>query len=181
MTVKPFMNAILLSLALAASGLQAAEQATAKAVEPVAGIDPEKKALIDTLLGQTGQSAKEMGKQFSDLFIQQMTMMLKQSRPDMDPRAFDILREEVTAVIDEELAGNGAFTAMMYPIYDRHFTADEIRAMIEFNETPLGKKLIRVMPQVSQEGMAAGQSWGQSLGPIIQTRLMTRFKEEGIM
>ena len=52
--------------------------------------------------------------------------------------------------------------------------------MIELNNTEFGKKMIRVLPAVAQEGMLAGQQLGQSLGPKIQERLMARFKEEGL-
>ena len=69
---------------------------------------------------------------------------------------------------------------MLYPIYNKHFTEDELRKMIEINDTEFGKKLIRVMPLISQEGMLVGQEFGQKLGPKIQKRITKRFKEEGI-
>lgn len=143
-------------------------------------IAQEKKKLIDTLLLQTGQSAIEMGKQFSNVFIQQMTAILKQTQPDINPKAFDILEEEVTAIIDEQLVQNSAFATMLYPIYDKHFNAEELQKMIELNNTEFGKKIIRVMPAITQEGMQAGQIWGQSIAPMIQQRIAQRFKAEGI-
>lgn len=143
-------------------------------------ITPEKKKLIDTLLEQTGQSAIAMGKQFSNVFIQQMTMVLKQSQPNIDPKAFGILEEEITAVVNEEMKMSGSFRDMLYPIYDKHFSNAELMKMIELNNTELGKKLIRVMPVITQEGMRAGQQFGRALGPKIQQRIVARFKEEGI-
>ena len=89
-------------------------------------ISAEKKALIDELLVQTGQSATAMGKQFSDAFVQQMTVVLKNSNPNMDPIAYDIVEEEIIAVIDEEFVMKGTLLEIMYPIYDKHFTADEL-------------------------------------------------------
>ena len=143
-------------------------------------LSPDKKKLIDTLLEQTGQSGIAVGKQFSDVFIQQMTVTLKKSKPDIDPRAFEILQEEITSLIDEEIAENGILNKMMYPIYDKHFTEDELKEMIEHNNTELGKKLIRLAPTITQEAMLAGQQFGQALGPKIQQRLVERFEEEGI-
>lgn len=144
------------------------------------GISQEKKALIDTLLEQTGQSAIAVGTQFSNLFIQQMTMVLKKSYPNIDPKAFIILEEEITTIINEEIVINGALSKMMYPIYDKHFSSNELRKMIELNNTEFGKKMIKVMPLITQEGMQAGQVFGQSLGPKIQQRIATRFEQEGI-
>ena len=41
-------------------------------------------------------------------------------------------------------------------------------------------KAISVMPQMAQEGMRAGQAWGQSLEPEIERRITARFEKEGI-
>ena len=145
-----------------------------------ADISPGKKKLIDTLLVQTGQSGVAMGKQFSDLFIQQMVMILKQSKPDIEPKAFDIVEEEIISIIDEEIVVNGVLKEMMYPIYDKHFNEAELKKMIALNSTEFGKKMIRVMPMITQEGMQAGQQFGQTLGPKIQQRIVDRFQKEGI-
>jgi len=42
-------------------------------------VGAEKKILIDKVLEQTGQSARAIGRQFSDLFVQQMTLVLKKT------------------------------------------------------------------------------------------------------
>ncbi|WP_318474396.1 DUF2059 domain-containing protein [Photobacterium leiognathi] len=143
-------------------------------------IPASKKLLIDKLLAQTGQSAVAVGKQYSDLFTQQVTTILKQSKPDINPKAFDIVEEEISTIMDEEFVINDSFKTMMYPIYNKHFTEDELRKMIEINDTEFGKKLIRVMPLINQEGMLVGQEFGKKLGPKIQQRITKRFKEEGI-
>lgn len=143
-------------------------------------VSPAKKKLIDTLMEQTGQSADAVGKQFSDFFIQQMTHGMKQSNPDVDPKAFDLMKEEIIATVHQEMVSSGEFTKMMYPIYSKHFSEAELQKMIDLNNTEFGKKMIRVMPIITQEGMIAGQHFGQSLGPKIHQRVMERFKKEGI-
>jgi len=40
------------------------------------------------------------------------------------------------------------------PVYARHFTASELREMVAFYKTPVGKKAISVFPQVMTEVMA---------------------------
>lgn len=149
-------------------------------ISSAADISAEKKELIDQLLVQTGQSAITVGKQFSDAFIQQMIKVLKQTNPDIDSRAFDIVNEEITALINEEIVLKGALYEAMYPIYSKHFSAEELREMISFNNTELGKKIIKVTPIITQEGMQVGQELGQSLAPKIQERIVARFEKEGI-
>ena len=143
-------------------------------------ISAEKKVLVDRVLLQTGQSAIAVGKQFSDLFIQQMTSVLKQSNPNINPRAFEIIEEEITDLINEEFVINSSLSKIMYPIYDRHLSIEDLKKMIELNDTPFGKKLIKLMPLITQESMQAGQALGQSLAPKIQDRIVSRFEKEGI-
>lgn len=143
-------------------------------------IPADKKALIDQLLAQTGQSAVTVSKQFSTIFIQQMTMLLKNSQPNIDPKAFDYMSEEVNAVLDEEISLNGGFFDLIYPIYNKHFNNQELKEIIAFNKTPLGQKMNKVLPQITQEAMIAGQTFGKSLGPKIQERIISRFEKEGI-
>ena len=68
----------------------------------------------------------------------------------------------------------------MYPIYHKYLTLEEIEGLIQFYKTPLGRKAISVMPKMTQEGMIAGQEWGQSIGPKFQQKVLDRFKKEGI-
>ncbi len=143
-------------------------------------IDDAKVQLIDKLLVQTGQSSIAVGKQFSGVFIQRVTEILKESNPDMDPRAYDIIEEVITTTIDEEIVVNNTLAKIMYPIYSKHFTVDELKQMVALYDTDFGKKMISVMPMVTQEGMQAGQIIGQSLGPKIQARIDERLKAEGI-
>lgn len=141
-------------------------------------LNSEKKAAIKELMEVTG--ALKLGEIFSKAFIKQMTQALKRSKPDIDPKAFDILEEEVKALIHEELVVNGSLYPFMYPIYHKYLTLEETYGLIKFYKTPLGEKAISVMPKMTIEGMKAGQLWGQSIGKKIQQRLSDRFKKEGL-
>ena len=121
-----------------------------------------------------------MGQLFANAFVQQMTKVLKSTNPDIPHRALTILEEEVNTLIEEEMIEKGSFYEVIYPIYHKYLTIEDIKALIAFYKTPVGKKTITVLPQLTQESMHAGQVWGQSLGPIIQKRLAKRFEEEGI-
>lgn len=136
--------------------------------------------LIDTLLEQTGQTAQLMGKDFSSSFALQMNHMLQQTQPNINPKAFVIIEEESLALINEELVDKGEYNKMIYPIYHKNFTKAELQQMINFNNTELGKKMLKVLPVISTETMQARQQFGLGLAPKIQKRIMSRFQEEGI-
>lgn len=141
-------------------------------------LNSDKKVAIKELLDVTG--ALQLGEIFSNAFIQQMTQVLKSSKPDVDPKAFDIIEEEVKALIHEELVVKESLLPYMYPIYHKYLTLEETKGLIKFYNTPLGKKAISVMPKMTQEGIKAGQIWGQTMGKKIQQRLSERFKNEGL-
>lgn len=56
-------------------------------------------------------------------------------------------------------------------IYDRHFTTDELRQLIAFYQTPVGRKLLDKQPMILKESMMAGQQWGQKIGSDVAQQL----------
>ena len=64
---------------------------------------------------------------------------------------------------------------LMVPIYKKYYTHDEIKDLIKFYKTPIGQKTISVMPSVTQDAMAAGQTWGQE----IAMKVLEKMKEKG--
>jgi len=134
----------------------------------------EKKTDIERLLEMTGALA--LAQQMSNAVVVQMTQALERARPDIPPSVLNVLPVEVDAVVKANI---GSFKELVIPIYHKHFTGPEIKEMIRFYSTDLGKKTIRVMPMLVNESMQAGQKWGQSLAPEIQQRVRARLKKEG--
>jgi hypothetical protein len=56
--------------------------------------------------------------------------------------------------------------------YRKYFTQDEINKLIAFYETDLGKKAIRILPQLTQEAMDYGRKVGEYYGQKIMYELM---------
>jgi len=50
------------------------------------------------------------------------------------------------------------------PIYDKNFSHEEVRNLIEFYRTPLGQKTVSVLPKLSGELQEEGRKWGEGLG-----------------
>lgn len=51
-------------------------------------------------------------------------------------------------------------TEQLITIYDKHFTDDEIRAMLQFYGSPIGQKVAAEMPKISREIQAASRAAG---------------------
>ena len=138
-------------------------------------LTPEKRADIERLLDMTGAIA--LGQQMSSVMVGQFTGLIKQANPNIPKELLDTLPAIVNSVIDENIS---TFKQAAVLIYHKHFSHDELKQMIAFYSTDLGKKTIRVMPTLMQESMRAGQQWGQLLAPEIERRVRARFKKEGV-
>jgi hypothetical protein len=70
----------------------------------------------------------------------------------------------------EKLDFNQILEKVYYPLYDKFFTEKDLQTMIDFYQTPTGKKTITVMPQLLQESV-------QRFSQIIQPQATQIFKE----
>ncbi len=61
-----------------------------------------------------------------------------------------------------------ALYGKMAKIYMEEFTHSEIKELLKFYETPVGKKMAEKTGILTQKGMLAGQEWGLGLQSIIQ-------------
>ena len=142
---KLFPIAFYLFSAVASSNLMAAE------------IPKEKQAIIDELItiSGTNQMAKAMG----GAVIKSMIDTMKKSNSGFPERAYTIVHEEVMSIFNEEI-DNKSFAQQLYPLYDKYFNTEELRELVKFNFSPLGKKVAAIMPQLAQESVAVGQACG---------------------
>lgn len=60
------------------------------------------------------------------------------------------------------------------PIYVKHLTSEEMAATIAFYSSPEGQAVLRKLPVILAESMAAGQQWGEALGRRVADRLAAR-------
>ncbi len=138
------------------------------------GIDPELRADIERLMEVT--KAADMGRQMGDMMALQIVQMTGVDTPEAVARCRVIAAETV-----KELLADDKLMDEMIPIYARHFTHADVRGMIDFYDTPLGKKTIEAMPSLMQESMQASQRWAQKVMPGLQEKITARLKAEGVI
>jgi hypothetical protein len=142
-------------------------------------LTPAKRADILKLLEVTG--AANMAQQFVSGISQNFFRNLKEARPDVPDRAFDVMNRELTALFAEKLQAPDGLLERTVPVYDKHFTHAEIRELIAFYQTRLGRKTIAVLPKVVGESMVLGEKWGESLRPEIERRVGATLRKEGLL
>ena len=140
-------------------------------------VDPEKKKVIKELLDVSG--ADQIAIMMGDASSKNITMLLRKQNPDTPSRVFDAIDQEVKKVFEEEME-SGSFYELIYPIYAEKFSLDELKEILAFYKTPVGQKVTKELPAITQEAMMKGQVWGQSMGPKLQKRIQQRMQEEGL-
>ena len=111
-----------------------------------AQVSPEKEAAIREVVRVTGGAS--LGAQVSASLLQQL-------KP-----AFPQVPAEVWSELEKGL-DPAEMVDLVVPIYARHFSLEELNALLEFYGSPMGKKLIQEMPAITQESMAMGGEWGR--------------------
>jgi len=53
---------------------------------------------------------------------------------------------------------------IIVPIYAKYYSDDDIKELIAMYQTPVGRKMLSVLPQIAAESQAAGKAWGEQIG-----------------
>jgi hypothetical protein len=138
----------------------------------------EKKADINKLFELTG--TRQTGALLANQISQQIISSIQVNNPTLPAKTFDIIREETGKAISEITTQQGGLFDLLVEVYHRYLSLEEIRGLISFYETPLGKKFIEVSPGIAQESLAIGMAWGQKLQPILNQRIKDRLSNDGI-
>lgn len=151
------------------------------AIDPAGAeeLTAEKKKLIDEFLQVTG--GDRMSDLFARYYIEEISLSMLKSNPDIDEKALSIIAEEVNSVIREAVINGNAVNELSYPIYHKHLSSEDIAELIRFYKSAIGRKTMALLPTISKEAMQAGESWGRTLGPTIQQRIKQRFDQESIL
>lgn len=84
---------------------------------------------------------------------EQILSMIEQQAPALP----ESVKAEVQAMFSEEALLS--LMDRMVPIYAKYYTQQDMDDLIAFYDTPLGKKLSTVQPQITLESMSVAQQW----------------------
>ena len=93
--------------------------------------------------------------------------------------------QEMQPVVDELLmpdfvADAATLSNMIVEAWARAFTADELRNLRNFYNTPLGEKLLRTIPQLNQIINQNGQMWAQRVFTQVTQKYTEEFNKRGL-
>ena len=76
------------------------------------------------------------------------------------------VKEETWTELEKEFQNTSMddLIDLLAPVYQKHLTIDDLKELIKFYETPVGKKFASKTPFITQESMQVGQEWGMKIG-----------------
>lgn len=119
--------------------------------------------------------AADFFKTIMPAMMQSLKPAIVQNRPQVE-RDYDaivpLLLEGMNARLNEVMEQIAA-------VYARNFTADELREAVAFYRGPTGQKFVQKLPAISQESMAIGQRFGQSIASDLRGRMIDELRKRG--
>jgi len=128
---------------------------TAQAPAPAAKLEAAKDAAIRHLMDITDTS--KMGVNIQAYITQQVQDAVGRA---MAPDKAQKFMETFSLKFDAS-SPPSAVTDAMVTIYAKNFSMEDIRGLIQFYETPLGKRVVQTMPQVNQQSQQTGVEMDQ--------------------
>jgi hypothetical protein len=116
------------------------------------------------LCGSAAAAVAPSEQQVRELF---KVMQVEQTLGRMNAQVAAQMREQLPCIpaeywqgfIDGE--GASAVAQRMVPVFQRHFSGEEIDGLLKFYRSPLGQKVLTEMPAAMAEATQVGQQWGQ--------------------
>ena len=142
------------------------------ASQPSASIQPQKEARIRELMEITG--AKDLGQQLIDAGMEQFRSSVLDAQPD-NPRAKQFVDAFVARF--QKHFDPASLNDLVLPIYDKYLTADDLQGLLDYYHSPLGQRMLKVLPEVTRESQAAGYALGQKAAQQTMEELKAEFPE----
>jgi uncharacterized protein len=122
-------------------------------------IDPGKEADIRRLLDMTGTAA--LAQQVMDSMEQSLRPMIASSLPPgaYRDKLLDLFFQKFRSKLDSQRLIDLAVAR-----YDENFSDEEIKGLMSFYATPLGRKVITQLPKITAQLQQDGENLGQKAG-----------------
>lgn len=148
---------------------------------PAAGqaIDESFRADIRKLMEVSG--AAQMATQAATMISNSVMTAFAKSQPGISDRAVELVKQVLQAEFAKAFQGPDSLIEQLLPVYEKHFTQDEVKGLLAFYTSPLGKKVVSETPLIFQESAAIGQQWAEKMMPAISAAVEAKLRAEGFV
>lgn len=135
-------------------------------------VPADKEAGIRQLMDVTG--AKNLGEQMMKAGMDQFRASVSESQPD-NPRAKQFIDAFVIGF--QKHFDPNSLTDKVVPIYDKYLTADDIKGLLDYYQSPLGQRMLKALPEIARESQEVGFALGQKAAQDTFEDLKTEYPE----
>ncbi|MDB5801710.1 MAG: hypothetical protein JWL63_2649 [Rhodocyclales bacterium] len=153
---------------LAASLLQAAQADELTAA---------KKADIVKMLSLNG--TERVVEPFAMMVTQSYMQQLRNCN-NCSPKIPDVVRATTQATLSAHVNGEGGLIERQVPVYHQHFSHAEIKQMLAFYSSPIGRKLVAASNELTRGNIEASQQWLTEVAPEVKQRVDAALTKAGI-
>ncbi|MGB0619225.1 MAG: DUF2059 domain-containing protein [Myxococcota bacterium] len=107
-------------------------------------------------------------------------MQIANSGTQVTEQIQQIVLEEAQAKFGEKLSDLDYLAKLWAPIYAKHFTEEELKAILDFWSSPVGRKTIEVTPQLTQDSFSALRIFTITNTPAYHMAIDARLRELGM-
>jgi hypothetical protein len=133
--------------------------------------DPAKEAAVRHLMDIT--QTNKMGENIAAAITNQVRQVMSRSiKPDQLSVFMDAFSQKLNTS-----APATAVTDAVVPIYASHFSMEDVQGLIKFYESPLGRKVVSSMPQVTQQSETAGIQIDQKAAMSVLREMQDQYPE----
>ena len=139
-----------------------------------AAIDADKHAEIEVLLKEMGTLAN------MDRIVDIVVPTIIGNFRKVNPKIPDAVWNEFVLVAEDEMKKSAPeLKEPLITIYDTNFTTDEIKQLVAFYTSPVGRKLATQLPEIMQQTVVMAEAWGQRVGARVEERIRIVAKQKG--
>jgi len=140
-----------------------------------ADTDPEALKTAKAILEATNASAT--GTQMITVLMKSLTGILTASNPGKGQEISDILNQVVLPEFQKSMPDLVELTAHTYA---DNFSAAELKQILAFYQTDIGKKLIQRQPEIVREQISVGQTFAATLMARVHDKMLDALKAKGL-
>lgn len=109
----------------------------------------------------------------------ELTANIARSHPNIPKRVLEKVENEIASLVNSQINIDSGLSIRVLRIYDKHYSHNEIKELIAFYNTPLGKKLASTLSHVTNDTEIAAASWAEKIMPSVIDRIHYVLQSEG--
>jgi hypothetical protein len=107
--------------------------------------------------------------------IQYHKNLFIQTNPNLAGELEDVARK----LLAEMEPRNVELHQQLARVYAEHFTVQELKELLAFYKSPLGKKLIAEEPKIAEDAMKSADDWSQKFAEEVIAKMRAEMKKRG--